>query len=77
MNIPTKGEVLKRLRSREISCQVKCISIGTGGIFADFFTSTEAYFTAIPAARFDHFSTLKLFGDRKLHDLSVDTLVAV
>ena len=36
MNIRTKGEVLKRLKSREISCYVKCILIGTGGIFADF-----------------------------------------
>ena len=62
INVCTKGEGLKRLRSREICCQVKCILTGTGGILADFFTSIEAYVTATPAAWFDYFSIFEKLG---------------
>ena len=70
LSIRTKGEGLKRLRSREISCEVKCIFTGTtGGILADFFTSSVSrgilhrYYSW--SFVFHHFSNLKSSGARR------------
>ena len=77
MNICTKGEGLKRLRSREINWYVEVYLTWNRGHFGRFFTLIQQYFTATHAAWFDHFSILKCLGDTGLNYLSFDTLVVV